>query len=1419
MMWQVAAVLVVAVATTTLFPTARAFCWASCDVGEYCDFMSCRQCPPGRVQPKNNHLDESCDTCQSGKYQDRPGQATCKPWSKCDAGTFYRQGTNTLDTTCLPCLPGTYQNKLEHTDSTCETCPFGKYQNNFGQSGCKSWSSCGAGERWIVGLTVSDASCTDCSDGMFQDSTSHQSPTCRPWQPCPEGKFVSSLPTITTDRVCMSCAAGSFSNDRNQDTCTVCPTGKFQDAAGQRGCNLCPIGTYASQPRTIECRTCATGKYANETGLSKCKTCSSCPTGLSPSPACSPTTDTVCKDTTPPVITARRPDSGSVIEGPAYVYTVVQHMKFQPPVVTATDTYSNATIVEPSYDSVSTAFVGSTQALAYTAMDEAGNQASISITVNVIDDNAPQLVFSPATLHLEAGLTPTAEDYTRGVTVLATDAVLNSSRLVYDPASVSVQQLGNYTVLYELLWAEDSSAQSVRNVIVADTTKPDLRVDFGLREVHAGNEVWHEAAITFVYPVVTASDSFDTTINSSSVISAEFPRFRPFVEDDTTFAFTYAVSDASDNLATVTYVVRVVDTMAPTVTITGDPSVTHEAGTEYVDAGATASDLLEDALERTIDITTLNTVDVYPASVPAVFTVEYTACDKAGNCNNASRAVTVVDTQPPTIELVGPSQLQVEAGSELADIDPGAHVSDAYNAPSQLRLSIDDGGYAAQPASVPATFNITYTVSDTSNHTASITREITVIDTTPPDVRLNGALDTVVGDGVGWVEPGIASAYDNADGDVRPRVEVRVVAQTVGTAAAASSCVYSSARDFVPSVAPRVWPSPALDAVEASAPSGTVYRINYTVTDASDNVAHVERVVRVVDGSAPTMQLVGEQLVQLEFGGGSSSGGGDGEEGAGEDGSGAFADPGVTAHDAHDGDVSGNVCVNVSVVTANATGVLAVGSVADVAAYAVTHVVQQQEKQEEQQDDDGDGGGGGGGGEGGEGVVGLGGAVAWAEVGTVYVMQYSVQDRAGHAAAVVRRAVVVVDTTPPEVTLYGAEEVHVPYATRYVEAGYSAQDVHDGNVTSRVVVRGADAIDVHVAGAYEIEYAVSDVNGNTGVAVRTVVVDALTRPDDDEDAVVELVLAGTAEVIFGGDVPQLEADLEEALGVEFVVVFLVYDSADGRPSDGSGNNDSVSSGSSVRKRREAPSTPAAVPMTTATEMTVVEFGVRDPGTLAWMSTTEVLTLLDGVVVLGTSAVLSASAYDPDLGTSTSSGGSNASVSLTVIIAAAAGGVVFVAMVVVVVSLLRRRSKRQQLAKTTLEAAQNPYQSVPHNGLETINPAFCGTDDFDTGKIAGECDCCHNSLEFSFILSLSFTVPCHLSFRCCRLVSGTSEHGAPLKVLQAQPAHTWDEADYDTTFTSGYVDTGILNMQPEYDVVTEGGVVEDNVYESAEDAVA
>lgn len=78
------------------------------------------------------------------------------------------------------------------------------------------------------------------------------------------------------------------------------------------------------------------------------------------------------------------------------------------------------------------------------------------------------------------------------------------------------------------------------------------------------------------------------------------------------------------------------------------------------------------------------------------------------------------------------------------------------------------------------------------------------------------------------------------------------------------------------------------------------------------------------------------------------------------------------------------------------------------------------------------------------------------------------------------------DTKPPVITLKGAQKVTVFEGDSYDEAGVSAIDDVDGDVSAQVVVTG-DAIDTSKPGTYVIKYNVSDKAGNKALEVlRTV---------------------------------------------------------------------------------------------------------------------------------------------------------------------------------------------------------------------------------------------------------------------------------------------------------------------------------------------
>jgi hypothetical protein len=79
-----------------------------------------------------------------------------------------------------------------------------------------------------------------------------------------------------------------------------------------------------------------------------------------------------------------------------------------------------------------------------------------------------------------------------------------------------------------------------------------------------------------------------------------------------------------------------------------------------------------------------------------------------------------------------------------------------------------------------------------------------------------------------------------------------------------------------------------------------------------------------------------------------------------------------------------------------------------------------------------------------------------------------------------------VDTSAPVITILGNNPDSVHKGATYTDAGATALDNKDGDVTSSIVTTGT--VNTDAVGTYEITYTVSDALGNEGVAKRTVIV-------------------------------------------------------------------------------------------------------------------------------------------------------------------------------------------------------------------------------------------------------------------------------------------------------------------------------------------
>ena len=90
-----------------------------------------------------------------------------------------------------------------------------------------------------------------------------------------------------------------------------------------------------------------------------------------------------------------------------------------------------------------------------------------------------------------------------------------------------------------------------------------------------------------------------------------------------------------------------------------------------------------------------------------------------------------------------------------------------------------------------------------------------------------------------------------------------------------------------------------------------------------------------------------------------------------------------------------------------------------------------------------------------------------------YTYVFSATDQAGNAAVPVTRTVIVNDTTPPVISLIGANPLYIDQnSPSFVDPGVTATDNVDGDLTTAVNTSGF--VDTTTAGSYVITYDVQE---------------------------------------------------------------------------------------------------------------------------------------------------------------------------------------------------------------------------------------------------------------------------------------------------------------------------------------------------------
>lgn len=129
------------------------------------------------------------------------------------------------------------------------------------------------------------------------------------------------------------------------------------------------------------------------------------------------------------------------------------------------------------------------------------------------------------------------------------------------------------------------------------------------------------------------------------------------------------------------------------------------------------------------------------------------------------------------------------------------------------------------------------------------------------------------------------------------------------------------------------------------------------------------------------------------------------------------------------------------------------------------------------------------------------GTVNSKKLGT-YELSYLVQDSSGNQT-IIKRKVKVVDNKAPTISLKGSNKVVLNVNQSYKEAGYTATDDYDGNVTSKVKV--SKSINTSRMGVYEVTYTVTDKAGNRATKTRIVQVGTQQEIDEKNYVLVSIV--------------------------------------------------------------------------------------------------------------------------------------------------------------------------------------------------------------------------------------------------------------------------------------------------------------------------
>jgi hypothetical protein len=371
----------------------------------------------------------------------------------------------------------------------------------------------------------------------------------------------------------------------------------------------------------------------------------------------------------------------------------------------------------------------------FTATDSAGNSASVTRTIKVVDSESPVV-----RLNGDESITIYVGDSYTDAGATATDNV-DGALIPVKSGNVDTATPGSYTVTWTATDSSNNIGTATRTVVVVqkvveDTVAPEISLE-------GENPMYLFEDDAFTDPGATAFDDVDGDVAVS--VSGT-------VDNTTagTYTLTYSAKDRAGNTATATRTVNVLkcenynpitgecvdpipsgDEVAPEISLEGENPMYLFEDDAFTDPGATAVD----DVDGDVAVSVSGTVDNTTAGT---YTLRYSAKDAAGNTATATRTVNVLkcenynpitgecvdpipsgDEVAPVVTLLGDATVHVDGNSTYEDA--GATASDDLDGDLVPVMTQNNVNTA-----VADTYSVRWSATDSAGNEGSATRTVIV---------------------------------------------------------------------------------------------------------------------------------------------------------------------------------------------------------------------------------------------------------------------------------------------------------------------------------------------------------------------------------------------------------------------------------------------------------------------------------------------------------------------------------------------------------------------------------------------------------------------------------------------------------------------------------------------------------------------